>query len=436
MRALRFLPLVSLLWTPPAHLTADFYSCNYERRGVAVAPPELPAGAPEEWLLPYHATYNRLCYNLKGPNQFFRGHRGHPGPPYKAAYLWDTAFIAQVWSHWDTNIAQELMKYIFRFQKKSGKIHHAVLELVVKPLPYKDSQPPVLAWATWQIYQKSLDRTFLEKSYGHLVRFHDWWKRNRRHPDGLYYWTHPYESGIDNSPRFSNRDESVFYNTRVLASVDIVSYQVMSLETLASIARELGKVDEADQFLAERAELVSKANELLWDEVDGNYYDWSYREKAFVRENTIASLMPLAAGIATPAQAERLLARVRDPKEYNTLIPFPSVARNHQSFVKDMWRGPVWINTAYLGVLGVERYAGRREAAHYARRIIEGVYGTYENEGYFYEFYDPDRLDIRQLHRKKGNWWKALTLGTKPVKNFVGWTGLVNSLVHEYADEW
>lgn len=435
MRILKFLPLLALLWTPPAHLTADLYSCNYASRGVDQVPPELPAGAPEEWLQPYHATYNRLCYNLKKPNQFFRGYRAHPGPPYKAAYLWDTAFIAQVWLHWDVNIAQELMKYIFRFQKKSGKIHHAVLELVVKPLPYKDSQPPVLAWATWQIYQKSHDRAFLTKSYDHLVRFHNWWKRNRRHPDGLYYWIHPYESGIDNSPRFSNRDESVFYNTRVLASVDIASYQAMSLEALANMARELGKPEQADEFLAERAELVEKTNELLWDEVDGNYYDWSYRNKAFVRENTISSLLPLAAGIATPEQAERLLARVRDPKEYNTLIPFPSVARNDKKFVKDMWRGPVWINTAYLGVLGVERYASRQEAAQYARRIIEGVYGTYEREGYFYEFYDPDRLDIRMLHRKKGNWWKALTLGTKPVKNFVGWTGLVNNLVHEYSDE-
>jgi hypothetical protein len=35
------------------------------------------------------------------------------------------------------------------------------------------------------------------------------------------------------------------------------------------------------------------------------------------------------------------------------------------------------------------------------------------------------------LHRKKGNRWKAFTLGVKPQAHFVGWTGLVNTLVIE-----
>jgi hypothetical protein len=41
-----------------------------------------------------------------------------------------------------------------------------------------------------------------------------------------------------------------------------------------------------------------------------------------------------------------------------------------------------------------------------------------------------------ELRRKKGNLWKRLTLGSKPVKNFVGWSGLANTLVMEYGAEW
>ncbi len=391
---------------------------------------------PLSWEKPFRATYDRLCHNLKEPNTFFRGHRAHPGPPYKAAYLWDTAFIALVWRHWDPYIAQELLEYLFRFQRPNGKIHHAVLEVLIKPIPYKGSQPPVLSWAAWRIYQKSGDRQFLQNSYPRLVRFHQWWRKYRRHPDGLYFWEHPYESGIDNSPRFSNRDESYFANTRQMAAVDLAAYQVMSLESLAAIATELGYHADAEAFTIERRELVALTNEKLWDEEFGNYHDWDYRARAFIRMNTISSLLPLTAGIPDARRAEVLLARVRDPRQYNTLVPFPSVARDEPTFVKDMWRGPVWINTAYLGVLGVERYATRLEAADFARRLVEGVYATYEREGYFFEFYDPERWDIRQLHRKKGNWWKKLTLGSKPVKHFVGWTGLVNALAHEYGDIW
>jgi hypothetical protein len=63
---------------------------------------------------------------------------------------------------------------------------------------------------------------------------------------------------------------------------------------------------------------------------------------------------------------------------------------------------------------------------------VDGVYRTWERDRNFYEFYDPDRIGIKNLHRKRGNLYKKLTLGDKPRPNFVGWTGLVNTLVIEH----
>jgi hypothetical protein len=68
-------------------------------------------------------------------------------------------------------------------------------------------------------------------------------------------------------------------------------------------------------------------------------------------------------------------------------------------------------------------------AADLAFRICDGVYRTFGNTGRFYEFYDPTSYDTRLLHRKRGNQWKRVTLGSGPVVDFVGWTGLVNTLV-------
>jgi putative isomerase len=177
-------------------------------------------------------------------------------------------------------------------------------------------------------------------------------------------------------------------------------------------------------------------NEKLWDERDQTYYDWDYRKNDFIRVDTISNLTPMAAGIATEAQAQALMVRIMDPLIYNTRVPFPSVARNDPTFIKDMWQGPVWINMAYLGVIGVDRYGHHAEAANFAKKLVAGVYGTWMNLHDFYEYYDPDRYDIVELTRKKGNWWKELTLGKKPVNHFAGWTALANTLILEYGKDW
>lgn len=411
-------------------------SCNLQRKKIGYEAPIAPSSLSEREAQAFDALHRSLCKNLKTPNRFFRGFRAHPGPPYKAAYLWDTAFISQVWMYWDPTIAQELMKYLMRFQKKDGMVKHAVLEILIKPFAYSNSQPPLLSWATWRIFERTKDMSFLSHMYPKLALYQDWLRSKRKHQDGLYFWKHPYESGIDNSPRFSNRDESRFEDTTKMAAVDMSSYVALSLEALEMMARELGLEHEALRYRSEYEILKSVMNEKLWDHADQTYYDWDYTKQDFIRMNTISNFTPMVAGIAEPAQSIALSLRLTDPAQYNTRIPFPSVARDDEHFLKDMWRGPVWINMAYLGVKGLERTGFKTEAAEMARKIVRGVYETYHTEGSFYEFYDPDRYDIKELNRKKGNWWKKLTLGSKPVKEFVGWTGLANTLVFEFEDQW
>lgn len=411
--------------------------CDFKKKGVKEPLPVIPASIQLEdgWSDAYNDVFNVLCKNLKAPNPFFRGYRAHPGPPYKAAYLWDTAFITLVWLHWDTHIAEELIHYVLKFQKASGKIHHAVVEIIVKPHAYSESQPPVLSWATLRIYQKSKNKEFLKKVYPKLKLYHAWLLKERQHPDGLFFWKHAYESGIDNSPRFSTRSESRFEDTTKMAAVDMSSYMALSMESLSAIASELDLPDDKKEFDQQYTQLGKVMNKKLWDQSRGMYFDWSYKKNEFIHIETISNLTPMVAGIPDKSQAKSMMKKIIDPAYYNTLIPFPSVARNEAVFVKDMWRGPVWINMAYLGVLGVDRYGFHREAGYLARKVVRGIYGTWKNQGHFYEFYDPDRFDIKELHRKKGNLWKKITLGSKPVKDFVGWTGLANSLLLEFGED-
>ena len=107
------------------------------------------------------------------------------------------------------------------------------------------------------------------------------------------------------------------------------------------------------------------------------------------------------------------------------------------------------INTTYLALEGVKRYGQMATFREMASRLANGVYMTYHNTGTFHEFYDPERFDLKELSRKKGlgplglqasnnpikvaQWliMKQLILGQKPVSQFMGWTGLVNTLVLE-----
>jgi glycogen debranching enzyme len=409
--------------------------CDYRKKGVKFDPPLISTNLKNEvWQSGFDEVHNVLCKNLRSPNRFFRGYRAHPGPPYKAAYLWDTAFISQIWMHWDPTIAQELIKYLLRFQEKNGLIHHEVFELLLIPLPVNHTQPPLIAWASWRIYERTQSRVFLDQVYFGLKKYHEWLMKNRRHVDGLFFWNDPYESGIDNSPRFSNISESVTQDTTKQAATDLSSYMALSMESLSKMAMILGRENEAQEFDRQYAALKAQMNEKLWHKEDGIYYDWDYTKNTFIHVNTISNLTPLIAGVPTEAQAKRMMEHVMDPERYNTLIPFPSVAKNDSHYSKDMWSGPVWINMAYLGVKGIDRYGYHSEATLLAKKISYGIYSTFKNEGHIFEFYDPERYDISELQRKKGNLFKKLTLGSKPVKNFVGWSGLANTLVLEYGE--
>src|SRR5699024_5756015 len=79
---------------------------------------------------------------------------------------------------------------------------------------YRDTKPPLSAWAVWEIYTADGDRSFLEEMYPKLIKQHKWWYVNRDHDqNGLCEYgstdgtliAAKWESGMDNAVRF---DES------------------------------------------------------------------------------------------------------------------------------------------------------------------------------------------------------------------------------------
>ncbi|MFO8056660.1 MAG: trehalase family glycosidase [bacterium] len=422
---------LALLVTATALAGASLGMSLWERKDVKTPSPSLEvrgASWEDHWESGFEAVYDTLLKNLHGPNPFFENRYAYPSPTFRGVYLWDTAFTSQVWKIWDVNTAQEINRTVMNAAAEGGRLPH--FHGLYSSSDY--TQPPVMTWSVWQNYLWSGDRAYLSRAYPVLKRYNEWLYQERRHESGLFCWLHPYESGIDNSPRFGSADESKVADMDNLAAVDLNSYLVLQNRILARMASELGHPDEEQIHQRRALEQKRLMNQKLWDPDTGLYYDRDMNADELVRIKTIASLFPMFAMVPDKTKAGRMLEHLMDPKEFNTAIPLPSVARDDPRFEKDCWRGPVWINTAYMAVIGMENYGFYKEASLISFKLVNAVYKVHENTGDLVEFYDPDRFDFKKLHRKKGNLYKQITLGGKPRPNFVGWTGLVNTLVVEH----
>ena len=380
----------------------------------------------------FSKIFEILAKNLKPPFRKIKQFWAIPSAIFFGSYLWDSAFISQVWKYWDVNVACEILKPLIENQAQDGRIPH-----FINPFKAVDmTQPPLIAWS---ISNLDASPEYLAEIYPALKRYNDWLYKNRRLENGLFHWVHPYESGMDNSPRFTDRSEKLKKDLSQIAAIDLNSYMVLQNNALMHIARELEKTNltridyksDIIEFDKKNKELIELIQKYLWDEEFGLYFDYDLRNQTRIEINTLANFLPLAAGIPNEHQMSSLLKHLESPHEYYTKIPLPSVAHNDKTFVKDMWRGPVWLNLAYLVIKGLENKELYKFSSKIAYKIVKGVFKTWKNEGSFYEFYDPDGYYLKKLSRKKGNLYKRLTLGKKPVKNFIGWTGLVNCFLIE-----
>ena len=149
-----------------------------------------------------------------------RRHKGKyqytlPSPDsYPYQWLWDSCFHAIILTHYNTGDAKKELLSLVAKQFTNGMIPHMNYwqEPEKTNFPKIDwgkedsssiTQPPLLAYAAWQIYQKDQDLEFLSNIYGHIKRFYDYLLKERD-PRGhhLVSIINPDESGEDNSPRF------------------------------------------------------------------------------------------------------------------------------------------------------------------------------------------------------------------------------------------
>lgn len=307
--------------------------------------------------------------------------------PHRSMWLWDSAFASVGWLHLDSRVAHDCILSVLATQDADGFIPIRDAPVLLPDTPY--SQPPILAWAAWKIYQDAGDQAFLVACYQPVCNFIEWLFQNRDPDgDGLLGWLenadgrYAGESGWDNSPRF---EDSLTYD-----HIDLNSYAVREMRVLAQMAEVLGFDVEAAQWRTRADALGALINDQLWNETIGLYMDREPNSGEWCEIKTAACFLPMLAGIPDATRADRLVSHLTDPGQFWTVVPVPTVAADEPTYSDDMWRGPVWMNVNYMVWEGLLRYGYTAEADHLRRASMSAIQQWYEQAGCTFEFYDPE----------------------------------------------
>jgi glucosylglycerate hydrolase len=395
-----------------------------------------------------------------------------PGPSlYPHQWSWDSAFIALGLAHLDNRRAKRELETLFASQWASGKVPHIVFNPEAPPQSYfpdaerwssaalsSDApssphtsglcQPPVHAIAVLRIWETAqgkeerrveLARSFLRDSYPRLLAWH-LYLATARDPEGSGLVTiyHPWESGMDNSPRWDQTLEEVEigdlppYTRYDLKHVSDPSHRpsdeeydlfLWLLELLKRARYDEANIYESHPFLIKDvffSAILVAANEALlqiaavveapdeertliegwiergreslaerWDPDLRLCLDYDLRAEKSARVRTVAGFAPLIAGDLSQERLEDLLEtldslsfagnpRLRWP------VP-PSTSPEEAGFhPRSYWRGPTWPVAEWLLWYSLIR-ADRPERAEMLRRASLEQLAS----GGFAEYFEP-----------------------------------------------
>ncbi len=318
--------------------------------------------------------------------------------PHRNMWLWDSVFHAIGHRHLDTEVAQNLILALFDVQREDGFIPHMARPCYISDI----TQPPVIAWGAWLVYEKSGDKAFLRTVLECNKRFLLWCRDNRRKTEKELYSWHTNaqlnnrcdESGMDNSPRFDTESD--------LYAIDFCCYMANEARFMSKLAEELGDKENVDFFALWYEKIKSDINSILWCEKDGFYYDFDIQNNRFSKVQSISSFLPLFAGVCDEVKAHSLVLHLENPDEFGTEFSIPTISRNDKTFGSDLWRGPVWVNYNYMISEGLAGYGYAELSRKIRDKTLEVIDEWYSRTGTVYEFYDSENKIPPFCFNRKG----------------------------------
>lgn len=319
-------------------------------------------------------------------------------------WAWDSWKHAMGLSYYNIDLAKNQMRAMFDFQSDDGFIVDCIFrDTTIEAHNYRDTKPPLSAWAVAKIYEKDKDADFVKELYPKIKKYHEWWYAKRDHDlDGLCEYgstdgtviAAKWESGMDNAIRFDTskilkNGEGAYSLDQ--ESVDLNAYLYAEKIYLGELAEILNKLEEAKTYKDDAELLKNKIQEQFYDPEDGWFYDTTLDGETFIKGEGSEGWTALWANAASQEQANAVKLKMMDPEKFFTKVPFQTMSANHEKFnpLKGYWRGPNWLDQAYFGVQGLRNYGFHTEADQATVQIIEGTDGVLGKGKAIRENYHP-----------------------------------------------
>ena len=364
-------------------------------------------------LLANRRNKNGFQYTVPSPKSY----------PYQ--WFWDSCFHAIIFSSFSCEDAKNEIRSLISKQFDNGLIPHMIywekVKGVMDDIPWGKkgtssiTQPPMLAYAVWQIFEQDKDISFLQEVYSNLYHFYNYLLNERDpHHHGLAGIINPDESGEDNSPRFDEplglspghspaenskqRIELIKKNKTCnfdapfcmrnffwVKDVPFNSILVKNLKLLSQIADKLDNREDAFYFL-EQSIAVAKAmrNRML---EDGIFWSVDGLNHKKLKVKTWAMFAPMFAEVCTKEEANMLVKNyLLNAEEFKAKFLVPTVSKSESSYdPKGFWRGPIWISTNWFVYQGLLNYGFLAEAESIKKCSIDLI----TNSG-FREQFNPE----------------------------------------------
>lgn len=336
-------------------------------------------------------------------------------------WSWDSWKHASATALFNPELAKNEIRCLFDYQAENGMIPDYVSRFK-EHINWRDTKPPLAAWAVMNVYENTGDKAFVEEMFDKLYKYHQWWYTDRDHDkngvceygstDGTLIAA-AWESGMDNGVRFDeaemlkNEPENAWSMNQ--ENICLNSFLYAEKGYLAKMAQMLGKNELADKLTQEAKALKEHIQTKMFDPETGFFYDTRIGTGEFIKVMGAECWLPLWAGIATPEQARQVLDKMLDPTKFNSTVPLGTLEISHLRFrpTRGYWRGPVWIDQVYFGVMGLRKYEFDKEADMFVRKYIANAQGLL-TDGPIHENYNP--LTGETLNCPNFGWSSAVTL--------------------------